>query len=406
MLLNNGRVTVPIKIIPLGTVMNVMACRYDQLALLITGLNKINIPFMGHDGQKFIPCGISDDLGMFYMIPKIVSLFNISLDVALNLFFAILIGIPFVLGVLCFCALYQSYLSRFCATAGLILIMQAAWQAGDVYIAYASSVMASVPLILYFNTSQNLRFYKLFAALLLGLFFGFLHAIRSFSCVPSLFFIAVITIGSRWPSSKKMILWLLLSIGVMIIPFYFSLLFKSYEDFVLNNQISTQKIGNKHIFWHSVYIGLGLLNNDLSICYSDECGANKAISIDPTAQYPSIRYEQVMKQEVIRLCKEKTRFIIRTIFAKIGIILYYLCIYGFIFALLIAFFYPKHWCIELAFLIAILVSSLFGVVVMPFFSYLLSLISFSILYAVISINCALEHYFFIQKRKPTVQRVR
>jgi hypothetical protein len=371
--------------------MNIMSCRYDWLVCLIAALDKIKIPFIGFDGNKFVPCGISDDLGLFYFVPQLVRWFDVSLDSAINIFLYSLIFIPASIALISFFKLYTDFWQRLIVILGMLQIIYCTIIVGDVYVAYSASVMAGVPFTLWINQKKNIGYRIGVLFFLVGLFLGLMHTVRAFSCLPPIVFMFILIMGHAcWQMRYKVCILAMLCMGLMVIPGYFSYLFKTYEEYAFSHQLTDKKISSKHIIWHSIYLGLGFLNNDFGIRYDDGVGERKAISIDPTAVYPSRRYEEVIKAEVIRICKEDKGFVLRTVFAKLGVIIFYLFRYGGILGLLAAFFYPKIFSIELVFFIAFGLSSLFGILVMPLIYYLLGFISLSLIYSIFSINYVLS----------------
>lgn len=68
--------------------------------------------------------------------------------------------------------------------------------------------------------------------------------------------------------------------------------------------------------WHSVYIGLGWEENKYSIEYRDEYANELVQSIDPTAEYCSPKYMEILKNEWFRLWREDPGYMIGSYFRK------------------------------------------------------------------------------------------
>ena len=69
--------------------------------------------------------------------------------------------------------------------------------------------------------------------------------------------------------------------------------------------------------WHSVYIGLGYLPNDLGIRYRDDFAIAKVNELAPDSGYLTPQYEAVLRGEVARVAREHPGFVLRTVVAKL-----------------------------------------------------------------------------------------
>ena len=67
---------------------NLMPFRYQHLQWTLKGLEMTGVPLIEYDGTKFLPAGISDDTGIYFFIPQIAKLLNVSLDWAIFIFFS------------------------------------------------------------------------------------------------------------------------------------------------------------------------------------------------------------------------------------------------------------------------------------------------------------------------------
>ena len=76
-----------------------------------------------------------------------------------------------------------------------------------------------------------------------------------------------------------------------------------------------------HPFWHTVYIGLGVVPNRYGITYSDSVAAAYVRSVDPSAPYVGPRYEAILRSRVLHLLTSDPGFILRAERQKLGDIL-------------------------------------------------------------------------------------
>src|SRR5205807_822785 len=92
---------------------------------------------------------------------------------------------------------------------------------------------------------------------------------------------------------------------------------------------------------------------------------------------------------VIRTVRRHPFLVFETLAAKVGVILA-LVLFCANVGLVAACKYPKHWSVEVAFWNAIAFQALFGVLAIPVVPYLLGLITFTVIYAAVSIDVAIQ----------------
>jgi hypothetical protein len=164
---------------------------------------------------------------------------------------------------------------------------------------------------------------------------------------------------------------------------------------VRNSYLDAQgiKYGNDalgHVFWLSIYVGCGFITNDLGISFSDSCGYKKLKEIDPSVMFCSVEAEEIMKNEVIALCKSHPFFILKMLFAKGGVLFYYLLMFANV-GLWCAWYYRKPWYIEIPYWLALWFSALPGMVTVPVAPYLTGFFTAATFYGIHSIIWALQH---------------
>jgi len=172
--------------------------------------------------------------------------------------------------------------------------------------------------------------------------------------------------------------------------FYFHTLFQQRDAYFASNKSYAEQLLGGHPLWHSVYIGLGFLDNEYGLKYNDDVAYNKVRSISPGTRLVSPEYEQILKRETFKFIREHPRFVLYTLFAKLGIAFFFLLVFANI-GLLAAIRYPKGWPLELSFWGAISISALPGIIVIPTPPYLLGLIALATIYGIVSINHAVEN---------------
>ncbi len=385
--------------------MNILPSRYLALNYIMNAYNtfKIDVPLVCYDGTNIIPftgtlaswTGSFDDIGIFVLIPKLIKFFGISVDLGINIFFNGLFYGSLALGAGGLFLLYKTMLQRCVTILALILFLKICVYASDVYIAYCAAILAVIPLFLYFSQEKkNLRILMSFL-FLSGVFLGMLHYVRSYSSLPVLGFImCYLLVHADFDYKRKLYLIVLLVSGLMVSKMYFDTVIKEYRSYAVVHFDTSNGLPTQHPFWHTIYAGFGFikwLNKD-NIEYDDGC-VERAVNKDfPSIPYFQINeYEKIVKKKVIDLCRHQKTFVLMTLFAKLGVLLFYLLITA-NFGLLIAFFYPKPWRVELSFFIGFALSTLFPLIALPIRLFSFSFISFSTLYCIISINHFLSRY--------------
>ncbi len=374
-----------------------MGCRLQTLQNVLEGFARTNIPLILFDGQQLTPFTGYDDIGIYVLIPKLVRFLNISLEQAMNIFFNGIYFSSFVLGILGLLMLYKSNLQRIVSLCALLLLYKFcnAFIIKEVYVAYLTTTLAVLPFFLYFLKNKTDSYLSYFYLFFCGAWIGIFHYVRAFSGLGTLFFI-LCSISFTKSITIKNKLWLLgfLCLGLSSSIGYFKYVIHTYHTYASQQfPVEAQQLETIHPFWHAVYVGFGFLNflNKDNIRYDDHFAFDKAWETDPAVPIYTKYYEQIMKNETIKLVKTQSFFVIFSIFAKIGVLLLFLLLFANI-GLIASFFFPKEWFIELAFFGSLALNSLFPLMTMPSFDYSLAFIVTTTIYGIVSINKACENF--------------
>jgi len=366
---------------------SIMPCRYDELVKTVAGYAKTGLQLIGFDGTQIFPSGISDDVGLYYFIPKLVRLFGISLDYAIEIFFYGMVVASCVFGIAGFFLLNRSWLFRTVAVAGLVAFSFVSCRGmTDVYLVASSLAVALVPWALYFMRGRKKNTTCGIFLFLSGVAIGYAHYIRAFSGGAVFIFLFLsLVLNTMRPCKNRLLLCGVLLCGLIVPIVHFKLLLADRKNY-FGDQFNTFEA--RHVFWHSVCGGFGFLNNDLGIAWDDKAIIEKIKKNNPRVEYPTREYEVAARKEVFNLARNRLHFFMTTIFAKLGIIFYYFLLFANI-GLFVAFFFRKSWRIELLFLSALVFSSLFGIIALPGRYYLSGFIAFAVLYGLVSIEYAI-----------------
>jgi hypothetical protein len=378
-----------------------MDCRYEHLIYALDGYKKTGVALIEYDGHSLLPSLTCDDIGLYCLIPKLATFFGTSLDTSLLLFFYGLGSIAFLSGIVGFFFLYRSWLSRTIAVTGLALLALMTSRFMDVYQLYTVTAVAFMPWILYFMQKKVTCSFLMFS-FLTGIGIGTAHYIRTHSGTAVILFFSILAITyvkDTW--QKKIALLVCLFLGVAIPAIYFRSTYNAYVRYA-QKHLPREKIGeSQHPLWHPLYLGFGFLNNPFGIQFDDSVAHKKVMSIDPTIlpsdPYPSQHSENLLRVEVVSLIKKHPLFVLNTLFAKVGVLLFYFLLFA-NFGVIASFLYPLPWQVLLAFTSALAFNSLFVLMTMPFFCYMLGFFSCSTLFGIASINNLVEHWINRKKK--------
>jgi hypothetical protein len=370
---------------------NITIGRYEHLLAAIEGYKKTGIALVEYNGTTIIPSSTFDDIGIYCIIPKLVVLFNISLETALKLFIHGTTILAVILALTGFFLLYKSPVARFVSVAVLLLLTRLSYDLLDVYKMYTSTALAVIPLGLYFFQKKPQSLLLFLFLFLSGIGLGYAHYIRAHSGGPALIFLLIMIIThALYTWHKKLLLITTIFFGFLIPVLHFKSIYATYKTYAQEHFPNYRSDADAHPFWHTLYVGFGYLNNDFGIYFNDEAGGKKAFSIDPDVPAYTSRYEAILKNEVLHLVRAHPWFVLKTIWAKLGVFLLYFLLFANI-GIWAAIWYPKNWRVELALFGALCFSSLFGFIAIPYQDYIFGFVACSTLYGIISINHAIEH---------------
>ena len=367
-----------------------MGERLERIQEAIRGYDETGTPLIFFDGEVFRPAGITDHIGVNYFIPFVARSFDLkALEAATSFYYGIMWS-SLIIGFIGSCFLFHSWVSRGLAFLGLVWLARILIYSGDQYVVPPATIVALLPWFLYFSKKNKLTPAFLTFCFLSGVAIAFSNSIRVQGATGMIFFMGIVIVFLT-QLSKKSRIQLISIVGVgLLVPYLFFSYLSHQRDAVLSQKIENyQTPAQRILFWHNAYIGFGFLNNPMGIVYKDSVAEDKVRSISPNTVKRSPEYEQILKYEVLYILRYKRDFFIYTVFAKIGVMLFFLLKSANL-GLIAAYFYPKNRSLDFAFVSALLFSSLFGIMVMPLVHYVLGFIAFALFYGLVSVNEAIE----------------
>ena len=377
--------------------MSFMYSRLQSLEAAFHGLQATGVPLVAQVAElgksTYTAAGATDDLGMYYFIPKIAVWLGITGSQAAAAFFIVILLMSMLLAIVGCCLLFKSWVTRILAvlifSSFAVSVLKVST---SVYLIPAATVMCIVPLFVYFIKGKRFSFLILFV-IFSGFVLGYAHYIRSFSAIPVLFFILCLTfVGNNLSKKRKCFVFLALLLGLMIPVLNFTYVIHKRDVFL--SRVSTEtpaSFSNHHPMWDSMYLGLGYYKNPYNIKYADNSGVKKVASIKSGVIYLSSEYDEILKRAYFSFIKDHPAFYIKSQFKKVYRMISHRTKSWCLILFLLIFFPKKNRWIDVAFILSILISILPGVLVVPLKNYILGYISLLYSYAMLSIGFAIEH---------------
>ncbi len=383
--------------------MKILDARFMVLQYLLNAYDKISVPLIGYDGTRFLPMsgtaqswtGCFDDIGIYVLIPKLVRLLDVSLQQGIDIFFYSLQYVPFLLAFIGFFLLYTSWMARFACAGSLAFLLYSITNVPitDVYLAYSAAPLSVIPLFLYFLKN---KFYKalLCFIVLSGIVLGFLHYVRSYAGLCVVGFMVIILLCNDVFNIRRTALLLTTLFISLLIPYgYFSYLVHEYTTYS-SEHFDACDVTSCHAFWTTLYAGFGFLKylNIDNISFEDSFVVDKIQQKEPNLSFLQMpEFEKAVKQEVIDLFIHQRFFVIVTLFAKLGVLFFYLLKYANL-GLLALFFVRIAWWQELAWFFCLGLSALFPLMTLPQGNYTLSFIACCTLFGIVNLGNLLENF--------------
>jgi len=375
--------------------MQIMQSRCSQLKLTQDTLNETGIPLVIDKAGTLVPAGYTDDIGIYYFIPSIGKYLGISTEQAINVFFGSLLIIGALVSICCFFYIFNHKISRFVSLTAVGLLTFAAYKYSDVYILGFFAVATLTPLyILWSQKCCKLDWKFILTLAMSGIVIGYSNLIRSHAGTGTLIFIALWLACNKELLRKEKLASLFILVLFVLIPYqHFRILEFNRDQFLKQVNSKWNATRGVHPKWHSIYIGLGYLDNKYEIKYNDSVAYHKAVSINPDVVYCSREYEQILRDQCILLAKTDPVFILKNICFK-SIVLFFRYLQFANFGILLALFYIKPSLrLILPFLIASAFYAISGVLTIPIYHYVSGMTSMATLFGIYMICLSIEKYY-------------
>lgn len=362
--------------------------RVAYLQDTVNGLEKTGVPLITYeDGTYGIPFGGTDDLGFYYFTELFAHFFKLPVELAMNILFIGLIAISSILALVGFCLLFKDKRSRIISAIGVTLLFIVQFLVGYAvdYVYIAPSILIGLlPLNIYLLNRCNLKIaYPLM--LLQGMLAESADFIRAMSGTGFVLILFILIFGAKKIKKiAKLLLCIFVMVGILLMSFVISDAISNMKNYL---EESSQNItyNDRHVVWAQIYIGFGFLQNDMGITYIDDCAAEKLHEYNSNLVLGSKESEHFFKTEVVKIIKSEPIFVLKTLFAKAGVLLAYIFIFANI-GIIYAFKYRKKFCIDVAFFMGMIFYSIYGILANPARSFILvGLIATAAIWGILSI---------------------
>ena len=261
-----------------------MPIRFQEVTEAVVGFERTGVALVSVRGDSLIPTASYDDVGIFYLVPKLATLFHLSPASAWDLFFFLMIIPTFTIGFIGMMRMLETHGARLFYAVMFAPLFITVYLSGDIYALSPALAVAIVPYVIQFsksNSEPSMKHWILF--FLFGMVIMLGHSIRAHSATAIvLTFSILFFLKKQWQMREKWISLIIIVIGILSIWLFFKARFVERNAYLSQQQPNYVVPPQAHPFWHSVYIGFGFLDNDYGIHYQDQVGYDKAREISPT----------------------------------------------------------------------------------------------------------------------------
>lgn len=323
-----------------------------------------------------------DDLGMYYVIPMMSSFFNVDFQTLYFVFFIGLIVVGFILASWGFHLLFPSTVSFVISTLIYAVLAVYSLYILDVY-SIVFLCVSIVPLAIYLSQSKNM-YAVLFFLMFSGLILGSANIFRNHSGTGIFIFMTIGIIMLDVKPFKKTAFVAILGTFFTMPYIYINREMSARNQALLEkgfDQRMFEGFNTSHIFWHSVYLGLGYdKQNPYQIQWADDFGYNTARQmikdqgikgvprINPLSM-PS-KYEELIQEKFWDIFLHDPVFVFKTWGLKLWQVLK-IWVWFINIGLILLFFQTWSKQSFLPFIAAILFYLLPGILVYPHHMYIL-----------------------------------
>jgi hypothetical protein len=358
-----------------------MSSRYVQMMQAARGYHCTGTATVGFTGHNYVQGAVTDDPGISWLVSTLSAFAGLSLANTFDLVeFAVVVS-GVLIGFAGFWQLYPDRRARWLGAGVFLCLGLAQARVADVYIFQTAPLIAGIPWVLHFGRSGK-TFALNVSAALLAFVCSWCSVVRIGTNLICLAFLITLFVARR--RSQNVLLPLALIVLACIPAMIFTNHMIARRNAVLAGLGETAPAVNRHMVWHSIYIGLAFVPNSEVPKYDDSIAMNKVRSIDLVVPNASAGYEAILRGEVFSLARRRPMLVIGNIVAKVGVLILLAAIVLFP-ARRFLFAERKLFWLDGAFVAAIGMSAMNAVLVIPHTSYLLTFLCLTFLYSCVKL---------------------
>ncbi len=363
-----------------------MTSRYVAIVQAARGYNCTGTTTVAFNGYKYVQAGITDDPGLAQLIPTVSLFTGMSLADAFDLTVLSVIFLGILTGYAGFWRLFPDKKVRWVGALVFLCLGLAEAKVADVYIFQISPLLAGIPWVLHFSLTRKSIALTVSAALL-AFSCSWCSLVRTGTTLICMVFLITLFIGRY--RVRKAFLPLLLIFLACVPCILIERHLIARRDSVLASHGEPAPMVNSHPLWHSIYIGLAFVPNSQVPEYNDAVAMDKVRSIDPAAAYTSDKYELILRHEVLNIARHRPALLIENLAAKTGIMVFLALILLFPSRRLLFSDSEVLW-MDAAFVMAMGLSAMNVILVIPKPPYLLTFVCLTFLYSSLKVCRALS----------------
>lgn len=351
---------------------------YEQSGAELITVNDTGDPLLG----RFLPAGYQDDIGIYYLIPKLSRLLGQDVISVAEAFFPLVIILFATIGTIGILLAVNDRRARSYGVFVLSIVSALTYRYGDVYVFYSAFTLGFGPWWLYFR--KRLKSPWLFVYFsLIGVVGVFFHYARGYSSIPLMVLMAIdLSLLARGNFTLRY----LAKLAPLFLSIGFTFLFFSYLEASRDNILRSYDPGHvsrglSHPFWHSIYVGLGAIDNPYGISWHDQVAVDKAISVRENVRPLSEEYEAILRDQVLSLVRNDPAFILEVIGFKLAKIFIYILLFLNVALYWLRKTWRTHVLDHVPYVTAAAFAAAPGIATMPFRQYLLGLFAITALWA-------------------------
>lgn len=365
-----------------------MAARQDMLLATADAWARTGVPLVQSAAEGFQPAGFSDDPGLYLIVPWLARTLGISVTQSADSFFIGVIALATLSGLIGTLHWTTSRIGRIYGALVVLALSVLALKIGDVYVVLFALPVAFVPWLLCLTRERTIPRSLLLLTPILGAMAAAGHTIRSHSATALVLFALTLMLSCTNASrSRRLAAVCLLIVGALVVSIPFGGLVDERDEFLVAQDHNYRPGMIAHPLWHSIYIGLGYLDNPHVAGYSDTVAAARVSELAPRAGYLTAEYESALRREVFRIAAKDPWFIVLTLLCKTAVIGIRCLVFLNVGALSLLIARPSGRTMT-AFLIALSFQGVPVLLTVPRGSYALGLYTFTALFAIVCVDHA------------------